>query len=63
METERTVGLMLSDGSRRRTSGGVFFHLIRTTVGTKKSYKILRPQTKLTPAQPQEVGTDPSSSK
>jgi len=34
METERNGGLMLSDGSRRRTPGGVFFHLIRTTVGT-----------------------------
>jgi len=63
METERNGGLMLSDGSRRRTPGGVFFHLVRTTVGTKESYKILRPQTKPTPAQPQEAGTDPSSSK
>ena len=63
METERNGGLMLSDGSRRRTPGGVFFHLIRTTVGTKESYKILRPQTKPTPAQPQDAGADRSSSK
>jgi len=63
METERNGGLMLPDGSRRRTPGGVFFHLIRTTLGTKESYKILRPQTKSAPVQPQEAGADPSSSK
>jgi len=30
MEIEAGEGLMLADGSRRRTAGGVFFHLIRT---------------------------------
>ncbi len=54
LETERAGGLMLPDGSRRRTPGGVFFYLIRTSVDPKERYKILRPQPHPAPAQPQE---------
>jgi len=43
LEIERTGGLLLPDGSRRRTPGGVFFYLIRTTVAPKEAYKIVRP--------------------
>lgn len=53
LETERTGGLMLPDGSRRRTPGGVFFYLIRMSVEPKERYKILRPHPNPAPAQPQ----------
>ncbi len=36
---ERNGGLMLPDGTRRRTKGGVFFHMARNNV----SHKILKP--------------------
>ena len=55
LETERAGGLMLPDGSRRRTPGGVFFYLIRTSVEPKERYKILRPHPTPPPAQPQEA--------
>jgi len=54
LETERTGGLLLPDGSRCRTPGGVFFYLIRTSVEPKERYKILRPKPAPAPAQPQE---------
>ncbi len=60
LEIERTGGLLLPDGSRRRTPGGVFFYLIRTTVAPKEAYKILRPQPAPAPAQPQEETQDPA---
>jgi hypothetical protein len=60
LETERTGGLMLPDGSRRRTPGGVFFYLIRTSVEPKERYKILRPQRPPAPAQPQEETQEPA---
>jgi len=44
-EVEVSGGMMLPDGSRRRTPGGVFFYLLRTTVGQKDWYRIFRPQT------------------
>ncbi len=44
-EVEASGGMMLPDGSRRRTPGGVFFYLLRTTVGQKEWYRIFRPQT------------------
>ncbi len=53
LETERTGGLLLPDGSRRRTPGGVFFYLIRMSVEPKERYKILRPHPNPAPAQPQ----------
>ncbi len=35
---------MLPDGSRRRTLGGVFFHLARAELGQNEFYRIFRPQ-------------------
>ena len=60
LETERTGGLLLPDGSRRRTPGGVFFYLIRTTVAPKEAYKIVRPQHTPVPAQAQEETPEPA---
>jgi len=60
LDIERTGGLLLPDGSRRRTPGGVFFYLIRTTVAPKEAYKIVRPQPSPAPAQPQEETQDPA---
>jgi len=45
LEVEAAGGMMVPDGSRRRTVGGVFFYLLRTTVGQKEWYRIFRPQT------------------
>ncbi len=52
LETERTGGLMLPDGSRRRTPGGVFFYLLRKSVAPKEGHKILRPHPPAAPAPP-----------
>jgi PHAX RNA-binding domain len=41
---EAQGGMMLPDGSRRRTSGGVFFSLVRDRVPAKIRYQIFRPQ-------------------
>jgi hypothetical protein len=41
---EAQGGMMLPDGSRRRTPGGVFFYLVRDRVPTKIRYQIFRPQ-------------------
>ncbi len=60
LDIERSGGLLLSDGSRRRTPGGVFFYLVRTTVAPKEAYKILRPQPAPAPAQPQEETQEPA---
>ncbi len=60
LDIERSGGLMLPDGSRRRTPGGVFFYLIRTTVAPKEAYKIVRPQPAPAPAQPQEETQEPA---
>ena len=60
LDIERSGGLMLPDGSRRRTPGGVFFYLIRTTVTPKEAYKIVRPQPTPAPAQPQEETQEPA---
>ncbi len=40
LEVEAAGGLLLPDGSRRRTPGGVFFHLMRTGIDKKTSRKI-----------------------
>jgi len=45
LEVEAAGGMMVPDGSRRRTPGGVFFYLLRTDVGQKEWYRIFRPQT------------------
>ncbi len=45
LEVEAAGGMMVPDGSRRRTVGGVFFYLLRTTVGQKEWYRIFQPQT------------------
>jgi len=60
LDIERTGGLMLPDGSRRRTPGGVFFYLIRTTVAPKDAYKIVRPRPSPAPAQAQEGTQEPA---
>ena len=50
LEVEASGGMMVPDGSRRRTPGGVFFYLLRATVGQKEWYRIFRPQTTGQPA-------------
>jgi len=40
LEVETAGGLLLPDGSRRRTPGGVLFHLMRTGIDKKTSRKI-----------------------
>jgi len=37
-------GMLVPDGSRKRTLGGVFFYLVRAEVGQKEFYRIFRPQ-------------------
>ncbi len=44
LTVEETGGMLLPDGSRRRTLGGVFFHLVRVEVGHKEAFRIFRPQ-------------------
>jgi hypothetical protein len=43
LQIERDGGLMLPDGSRRRTPGGVFFTLVRESVGHQEFYRVFRP--------------------
>jgi hypothetical protein len=43
LQTEENGGLMLSDGSRRRTPGGVFFHLAYSVGKTKNGKPLQRP--------------------
>ncbi len=44
-EIEAAGGLMLPNAQRRRTPGGVFFHLMRRGIEHKEWYRIFRPQT------------------
>jgi len=44
LEIEAAGGLMLPNESRRRTPGGVFFHLMRAHIEHKEWYRIFRPQ-------------------
>ncbi len=58
LEVEAAGGLMLPDGSRRRTLGGVFFHLLRNDIDRKALRKIFWSQpTAQTPQTPQGQGT------
>jgi len=59
LEIEAAGGVLLRDGRRRRTPGGVLFYLIRTEVGQKEWYRLFRPQTK---GQGQEVRSTPQPS-
>jgi len=60
LSIETQGGLMLPDQSRRRTPGGVFFHLIRTTIPKKVRGRIfLPPQQK----KPDAAQSAPSSTK
>jgi len=43
LEVEASGGMMVRDGSQRRTLGGVFFHLARTDLGQKEFYRVFRP--------------------
>ena len=52
---EATGGLMLPDGSRRRTSGGVFFKIVRDGVSKEERWKIFpAPGQGKKPAQPSQ---------
>jgi hypothetical protein len=42
-QVEAQGGLMLPDGSRRRTPGGVFFYLVRRRISRKEQLKIFYP--------------------
>src|SRR5918998_1547127 len=44
LEVEAAGGMMLPDGSRRRTPGGVFFKLVRDSVSEVEREKIFPPQ-------------------
>jgi len=44
LKVEASGGTMIPDGSRRRTVGGVFFHLARAELGQKEFYRVFRPQ-------------------
>ncbi len=44
LDVEASGGLMLPDGSRRRTRGGVFFHMLRHGVDRQERYRIFQPR-------------------
>ncbi len=44
LEIEASGGMMLPDDSRRRTLGGVFFHLLRRGVDRTERYRIFQPR-------------------
>ncbi len=55
LEVEAGGGLMTSGGDRRRTQGGVFFHLIRKAIAGKEKRQIWPPADKK-PGAPQGTG-------
>jgi len=66
LEVEASGGMLLPDGSRRRTVGGVFFYLLRADVGQKEWYRIFRPQTTAhasqgAPGAPDTLTTGPAT--
>ena len=54
---EAQGGMMLPDGSRRRTPGGVFFKLVRDRVPPKIRYQIFRPQNTNPPSPSQPTSS------
>ncbi len=42
LEVEAQGGMLTNDGTRRRTPGGVYFHLLKQRVGPKEFFKIFR---------------------
>lgn len=40
LEVEEQGGMLITDGSRRRTPGGVYFHLLKQRIGQKEFFKI-----------------------
>lgn len=65
LQIEQNGGMMLSDGSRRRTAGGVFFHLVYTTGQPLEGRRFKRPtDQKPKPAQePSEQQSKPKAPK
>ena len=53
---EENGGMLLPDGSRRRSLGGVFFTLVRDDIGRKEFYRIFRPQ-----GGPKDTATAPAA--
>jgi len=61
LEVEASGGIMVPDGSRRRTVGGVFFHLARVELGQKEFYRVFghRQQTTATGRTASDAGKEP----
>ncbi len=58
LEVEAQGGMVTNDGSRRRTPGGVYFHLLKQRVGQKEFFKIFsrgKAQRPPQPAQPPQA--------
>jgi hypothetical protein len=53
-QLEAQGGLMLRDGSRRRTPGGVFFYLVKQRISTKDKLRIFYPLNKQRQPAPAE---------
>jgi len=56
LEVEASGGMMLPDGSRRRTVGGVFFHLVRSGV-SKRERRAIFWMERTTPSSPATPAT------
>lgn len=60
LEVESTGGLMLRDGSRRRTPGGTFFQLVKDSCSAKQRFFLFRFQPAKRPSSP--AGNRPPTS-